>query len=134
MRSRWLLVLAVVGLALVTPACAGDHPAEPTIGSIDFTPRLVLEVHDQGFEVSRGDTDDPAVTADPPSAPEGTVIEIRNAGSTDHRVSDGSTVDTGILQPGDTTTVVLTTQGDLDLRDTGTDASVTVAVTARRQP
>jgi hypothetical protein len=132
-RSRWLLVVVVLGLPVLAAACAGDHPAAPTIGSVDFTPRLVLQVDEQGFEVDRGVTDDPVVTADPPSAPEGTVIEIRNGGSTDHRVTDGGTLDTGILRPGDTTTVVLTAEGDLDLHDAETGATITVAVTARRQ-
>lgn len=131
MRSRWWFVVLVVGLSTVVAACAGDHPAEPTISTVPFTPRLVVTVDDSGFAVARGQTDDPSISADPPTAPTGTVIEVRNGGSGDHRVTNGGAIDTGVLQPGDTTTVVLRDVGDLELRDDTTDATVTIAVTAR---
>ncbi len=130
MRSRWLVPF-VLALGPLVASCAGDHQAEPTIASVDFTPRLVVSVDDGGFSVTRGDTDKAEVTADPPSAPAGTVIEIRNVGTSDHRVTNDSTVDTGIMQPGDSTTVVLTTEGDLELQDAGGGATVTIAVTPR---
>ena len=134
MRSRWVsLVFGLVALGLVTvvASCSGDHQAEPTIGSVDFTPRLVVSVDDRGFAVAKGDTDNPAITADPASAPEGTVIEIRNSGSADHRVTNEAAIDTGIMQPGDSTTVVLTTAGDLELREAASGATLTINVTPR---
>jgi hypothetical protein len=131
-RSRFLLVAVVLGLAVGAVACSGDHRAEPTLGSVNFTPRLVVSVDDSGFEVARGETDNASITADPASAPAGTVIEIRNAGSTDRRVTNNATIDTGVMQPGDSTTVVLTTEGDLELHDAESNAELTIAVTARQ--
>lgn len=130
MRSRWLISCFVV-LAPFVMSCAGDHPAEPTIGSVNFTPRLIVTVDDGGFDVARGDAANPAVTDDPPAAPEGTVIEIRNDGTRDHRVTAGTAIDTGIMQPGDSTTVVLTAEGDLELHDAESGATLTISVTPR---
>jgi hypothetical protein len=129
-RSRWLLPIAVALLPLFA-SCGGDHEAQPTIESVDFSPRLLVSVGDAGFVVTTGDTDNASITADPPSAPEGTVIEIRNTGATDRRVTDDSTIDTGVMQPGDSTTVVLTTEGDLELRDAADGATVKITVTPR---
>ena len=130
MRSRWLILCLV--LVPFGAACAGDHPAEPTLGSVNFTPRLIVTVDEAGFGVERGETTNAAITADPPSAPEGTVVEIRNGGSRDHRITTDAAIDTGIMQPGDTTTVVLTTEGELVLHDAASDQSLTVAVTPRQ--
>jgi hypothetical protein len=123
-------MFVVVVLALVLTACSGDAGTEPTLGSIDFTPGLVVSIDDQGFEVSRGSTEDSAISTDPPSAPSGTVIEISNDGDRDNRVSNDSTVDTGVLRPGESTVVVLTTDGDLVLRDLA-GHEVTITVTPR---
>lgn len=128
-RSRWF-VLVVLVLAPLVAGCTGDEGTEPTLTSTDFTPRLVVSIDAQGFEVRRGDTDDPAITADPPSAPSGTVIEISNEGERENRVSNDGTVDTGVLQPGDSTVVVLTTEGDLELHDQA-GHEVTITVTPR---
>jgi hypothetical protein len=143
-RSRWVsllfsrpvlrlgvLGLGVVGLGAVIASCAGDRQAEPTIESIDFTPRLLVSVDDTGFTVAKGDTDNPLITADPASAPVGTLIEIRNAGSVDHRVTNEAATDTGVMQPGDNTTVVLATEGDLELRDDASGATLKITVTPR---
>ena len=134
MRSRWVSLvfgLGVLGLGLVVASCAGDHQAEPTIESVNFTPRLIVSVDDNGFHVAKGETDNPSISADPASAPEGTVIEIRNAGSVDHRVTNDAAIDTGVMQPGDSTTVVLTTAGDLELHDATSGATLTIDVTPR---
>lgn len=130
MRSRWFVLVVVVALAPVVAACAGDQGTEPMLTSTDFTPRLVISVDDQGFSVRRGDTENPAISADPPTAPAGTVIEISNEGERENRVSNDGTVDTGVLQPGDSTVVVLTTDGDLELHDQA-GHEVTVTVTPR---
>jgi hypothetical protein len=133
-RSRWLslvFVLVGVGLVPVVASCAGDHRAEPTIESVNFTPKLVVSVDDRGFTVAKGESDNSSITANPASAPQGTVIEIRNAGAVDHRVTNDAAVDTGVMQPGDSTTVVLTTEGDLELHDAASGATLTISVTPR---
>jgi hypothetical protein len=123
--------LIVLGLVPLIASCAGDHQAEPTIGSVNFTPRLVVSVDEVGFAVAKGETDNPAITADPASAPEGTVIEIRNTGSAERRVTNEAAIDTGVMQPGDSTTVVLTTQGELELHDAASEATLMINVTPR---
>lgn len=128
MRLRPLVLVAVV-LASPLVACSGDRGTEPTLPTVELSPRLVVSVDDDGFSVERGDTDDPAITADPPAAPTGTVIEVRNDGDSDNRVSDDDTIDTGVMRPGDTTTVVLTSEGPLELRDASGHA-LTIDVTA----
>jgi hypothetical protein len=133
-RSRWvplLFSLLVLGLVPVVASCGGDHQAEPTLASVNFTAKLVVSVDETGFAVTKGETDNPAITAEPASAPEGTVIEIRNAGSVDRRVTDEAAIDTGVMQPGDSTTVVLTTPGDLELHDAASGATLTINVTPR---
>ena len=123
--------LIVLGLVPLVASCSGDHAAEPTIGSVNFTAKLMVSVDDNGFAVAKGETDNPAITAEPASAPEGTVIEIRNTGSVDRRVTNEAAIDTGVMQPGDGTTVVLTTQGDLELHDAASGATLTINVTPR---
>lgn len=128
-RRGWGLVIGVVLAVASLTSCAGDRDAEPTVASVDFTPRLVLVVSPDGLEVEEGDR--PGASLDPPSVPAGSVVEVRNDAPDERRVVSGSTIDTGVMQPGDTTTVVLAAEGDVELRDTATGATTTIAVTAR---
>jgi hypothetical protein len=106
------LTVALLSGLVVLSSCAGDTgagtPRPPTVPSIDFTAKLVLEVDDGGFRWRRGDRADPAVTVDPAAVPYGTVIEVVNTGTREHWVGAGRAFDTGRLQPGDTTTVAFT--------------------------
>jgi hypothetical protein len=80
--------------------------------------------------VDAGERSD-GVTLDPPSVPAGSVIEVRNADNDDHRITADTTIDTGIMRPDDTTTVVMTTEGDIELRDVDSGDALTITVTAR---
>jgi hypothetical protein len=100
------------GLLLATTAlvagCTGDHGAEPTIASVDFTPRSVVVVRDDGtLALGQGDQ----------TMEVGSVLVIRNDSDQPRRVRAGTTIDTGLLRPGDSTVVVLSSTGELDLRE-----------------
>lgn len=129
MRTRSTLLLIVMFM-LVAASCAGDHEAEPTIPSVNFTPRLVVLVDADGFTVEAGERSD-GTEMDPPSVPAGSVIELRNADNTDHRITAGTTIDTGVMRPGDSTTVVMTTEGETELRDRVGGAMLAITVTPR---
>ena len=108
--------LMVVAGALVTvtgcgPDGSGSRPFEPTLPTVDFRPKLVLVVDDAGVQAQEGERADPAVRTDPPVVPSGSVIEVRNGGTRDHRLRGGTAFDTGIMRPGEQTTVVLTNPG-----------------------
>jgi hypothetical protein len=68
----------------------------------------VLVVDDAGVRAEAGERADPAVHTDPPVVPSGSVIEVRNAGTGDHRLRGDTAFDTGIMRAGEQTTVVLT--------------------------
>lgn len=126
------LTIAAIALTIgaLTAGCASDQDAEPTIASVDFTPRLVVLARDDALAVEPGPRDD-GVVLDPPSVPAGSVIEVRNAGNEDHRITAGTTIDTGVMRPGDSTTVVMATAGDVVLRDVDSGDTLVITVTAR---
>jgi hypothetical protein len=134
-RRGW--ILALLGLvALVGAACSGDHAAEPTVPSVEFEPRLVVVIGPDELSVEAGERSD-GVSLDPPSVPAGSVIAVRNADIDDHRIVAGTTIDTGVMRPGDTTTLVMTTEGEIELTDgpvEGTAASDTRAITVTVTP
>ena len=116
------LALAVV--ALLAGSCGGEAASGPTLPSVDFSPKLVVELDDQ-IRFVRGPREDPAVTTDPASVPGGTVIEVVNEGDGPQRLQGGrggTTFDTGALLPDERTTVVLT-------NDTGSDTVVALSTT-----
>jgi hypothetical protein len=115
---------------LTITACAGDQDAEPTIPSVDFSPRLVLVATADGLQVEAGERSED-VSVDPPEVPVGSVVEVRNADTENHRITAGTTIDTGVLEPGDTTTLVMTTEGDLDVREVVSGDALMITVTAR---
>lgn len=104
--AAWIgLLVAVAG----TSACGPTPPdAVPTVPSVDFTPKVVIEVGDTGIRATRGPKDDPAVQIDPLSVPQGTLAEVVNTGSTDRRLRSGDLVDTGTMRPGERIPIVLT--------------------------
>jgi hypothetical protein len=107
--------LIVAAAVTIAAGCGADgsaeHPYEPTLPVVDFRPKLVLEVGDDGLRATAGERADPAVRTDPPSVPGGSVVEVRNTGSRDHRLRGGTTLDTGIMRPGEHTTAVVTNPG-----------------------
>jgi hypothetical protein len=127
---RKAFVVMVLGVLPVV-SCGGDHDAEPTIPSVDFTPRLVVVVTGaDGLAVEPGGRPE-GTQLSPASVPSGSVIEVRNEDSRDHRITAGTTIDTGVMRPGDNTTVVMTTEGDTELRDRETGATLVITVTPR---
>src|SRR5262249_44481327 len=69
----------------------------------DFTPRLVLEVSDDGLRWQPGPDPVGGVDLARPTVPNGTVVEVRNTGQAEHRVEGDTWFDTGTLQPGERT-------------------------------
>ena len=105
-----LTITGLVGLAAIAslPSCASSSSPQPTVASVNFGAKLVLEVDEGGFRWTGGDRSDPGVTVDPAAVPFGSVIRVVNTGKDQHRVDGGPAFDTGRLQPGDTTTVAFT--------------------------
>lgn len=117
-------VLVTLTLAVIVGSCGGEPASGPTLPSVDFSPKLVIELDEQ-IRFVPGPREDPAVTTDPASVPGGTVVEVRNDGDRPQRLQGGrggTTFDTGTLRPGERTTVVLT-------NDTGADTVVTLSTT-----
>lgn len=133
---RALAALAVAATASVT-GCAAAAP-EPTVPSVSFAPKLVLEITDGGLRWQPGPRADATVSVDPARVPQGTVVDIANRTGSDRRVvgDDGKAFDTGTLRPGETTTLALTTPITAEQTVTvrtrgGPDASTALVVVPR---
>lgn len=101
----WICALT---LALTLGACQSGGPEQAAPPDVDFTPKIVVIVDGSGVR-----TED-RQQGDGLSFRSGTVIEVRNTSDVDRRVraKNGTTFyDTGIMQPGDSTVVVLSTPG-----------------------
>jgi hypothetical protein len=125
--STRVLATAGVVLVLLLAGCSGDRKPEPTIATVDFTPRVAVSVDERGFRVESVDSSTASIDPEQPVVSAGTVVEIRNVGTDARRVVAGTKIDTGVMEPGDTTTVVLSEAADLELRDV--DSGLTLAVT-----
>jgi len=106
-------IVAALGavLALGLAGCAGTRAAEPTAATVNFSPKTVFDVSEAGITSTPIEVIDGAV-----ALKAGNVVEVSNTGAGEHRVT-GPGIDTGILKPGDTTTVVVTKVGDLQIVD-----------------
>jgi hypothetical protein len=120
---RFGLLLAAAALVA---GCTGDHGAEPTIASVDFTPRSVVVIRDDGtLALGKGEQ----------TTEVGAVLVIRNDSDQPRRVRAGTTIDTGLLRPGDSTVVVLSSAGELELRERDDPArSMRLTVVDRDSP
>jgi hypothetical protein len=120
------LAVTVALAAACGPDGSAERPFQPTLPAVDLRPKLVLEVADDGVRARLGDRPDPAVRTDPPTVPGGSVVEVRNTGTREHRLRGGTAFDTGTQRPGEATTVVLTNPDPgprtLDLVDVDADA------------
>lgn len=95
-------------LALVLAAgCGPREGAEPTVASVDFSPRAVIVADDDGLACR---------PADGCTLPPGSVVEVRNDGSGPRRLQGdgGRAFDTGELRPGEALVVVLGRAGEGD--------------------
>lgn len=112
MHARPAIAVLAVVLSLPALACSGGATREPTIPTIDFTPVAVIVASPQGLDCVLQ-----TVTTSC-EVPAGSVIEIRNLGPGERRLQAGETFDTGIMLPGETTTVVLGAEPTtLEVRD-----------------
>ncbi len=138
-RAALLAVVAALALGAVgLGGCAGSSATEPTLTSINFTPRLVIEIHDGALTFVPGPRQDgAAVTISPPAVPSGTVVDVANLAKGDQRLQGGTTFDTGIMRPSEHTTIVLTnaTSNDLviDIADP-LDPSIKGTITVHPKP
>jgi len=107
--------LSTVAIALCVSVglggCAGTKAAEPTAATVNFAPKTVLAVDEAGITSVPLEVIDGAV-----SLQAGNVIEVANTGTTERRVT-GAGIDTGIMRPGDTTTVVVSKAGEVSVVD-----------------
>jgi hypothetical protein len=131
MRRLIVSFLIVAMAGSIGVGCRGDREPEPTIPDVDFTPVLIIAVDDDGIRAEQGPRQREGVAVDPPRVPSGSVIELRNAGEAEHRLvgDDGILFDTGIMLPGETTTLVVTEVAEIDIRDRlRTDESLVLTV------
>lgn len=131
MRRVLVPVITLVFLVCLA-ACGTERISQPEAPRIDLTPSATLLVDEAGLRF------DPEPVPAPLTVPAGTLIEVRNAGSADHRVqgSTGSVAfDTGIMHPGDSTKVLLFKPGDMSVRDLNApDHAITITVTKAAGP
>jgi hypothetical protein len=117
-RRSSLLVL--VALSLLGAACGDDETTRgPTLPTVDFTPSGALIVDEDGIACESTEFPDQCRVAS------GSVVEARNSGSTTHRLRS-DVFDTGSLEPGDVTTIVVTAAGDFEVRDLARPTSTVV--------
>ena len=117
---------AVIGLVVVVlSGCVDPQPSTPAaadLEAIDLSPDHTVAVDDRGF--------DPAEL----EVRAGDVIRLVNEGTDEHTfTADGQRFDTGIMEPGDHTTVVLTEPGEVAYRDLE-EPDHTGVVTVRARP
>jgi hypothetical protein len=141
--------MAITGLS----GCGGDDRPQPTLSSVNFTPKLIVTMSDRHLVLSKGPRDDATISFGGPDAtmpdpkfpggpteatvPAGTVIEVVNDGPGTHRLQGDTVFDTGVLRKGERTTVVLTNDGSTDKRiavTDPTDAAVAGAIIVRPKP
>ena len=104
---RTAALLGAAALVLLT-ACVDPKPSSPTpedLRDIDLTPDHTITVDETGFhpdalEVESGD-----------------VVLFVNEGTELHSFTADERFDTGRMEPGDDTTVVLTEPGEIPYRD-----------------
>jgi hypothetical protein len=102
-------LLAVVGIGvLLLGGCGDPKPSSPTaqdLAEIDLSPDHTITVDEGGFE------------PDAIEVAAGEVVLLINAGTEPHSFTADERFDSGRLQPGDTTTLVLTKPGEIPYRD-----------------
>jgi plastocyanin len=105
---RPALVVAVA--ALLLGGCADSNPSPPTaedLADIDLSPDVTITVDEDGYDPD--EVEDEA----------GTVFLLVNDGDEPHSfTADDHAFDTGILLPGEETTLVLTEPGTHPFHDT----------------
>lgn len=112
--------LAALGAVALLGACVDPKPSSPTaedLRDIDLSPDHTISVDEEGFH---------------PAALEvqaGEVVLLVNEGTELHSFTADERFDTGRMEPGDETTLVLTEPGEIpyrDLEDPDHEATLTV--------
>lgn len=109
MRRSCSLGAAAVCLAVVLAGCGDSDGSPPTaadLQDIDLSVDHTIVVDDDGYDPSELE-----VTA-------GEVLRLVNEGESAHSfTADDRSIDTGLMQPGDDATLVLTERGEVDFFD-----------------
>jgi plastocyanin len=105
-------LLATGALVLTAAACGEPRPSSPTpadLRAIDLSPDHTITVDDDGFSPAR-------LEIDP-----GEVVLLVNDGTGLHSFTAPERFDTGRLEPGEDTTLLLTEPGEITYRDLESD-------------
>jgi len=112
------LMLAAAGLGAGCRHEGAAVPGPSDGASLDFTSRATVSIDDNGVSPSSVHVD------------VGDAITVENNGTRDHGLTSGS-IDTGTLQPGESTIVFLTQSGRVDAHDRdAADRSIEIDVSA----
>lgn len=132
---RNLIGAMAVAMCTFLAGCGITPKNDPGVADVDFTPRAIVSVDENGFNLES------TTEGDASTLSQGTVIEIHNDGSQNHRVQgllkvkegrDKILYDTGIMFSGDSTTIVLSTPGEVSFREMQTpEHAVTIEVTPK---
>ena len=108
MPRPFRVIVACLALAAVT-GCGDSNPSAPTpedLEDIDLSPDHTIVVDDDGFDPSELE-----VTS-------GEVMLLVNEGDTEHSfTTEDRAIDTGLMQPGEETTLVLVEPAVVDFFD-----------------
>jgi len=117
---------AALAVALATAGCGSYEPSSPTpedLRAIDLSPDHTIRVDDEGFEPAELEVEG------------GEVLLLVNEGTDLHSFTADERFDTGRLEPGDETTLVLTEPGEIPYRDLeNPDAEGTLTIVERAEP
>lgn len=101
--------IAVLALVVLVAGCVDPKPSTPTaadLDAIDLSPDHTVVVDDDGFAPDALDIE------------AGEVVRLVNEGTTVHSfTAEGQRFDTGTMEPGDNTTLVLTEPGEVPYWD-----------------
>jgi plastocyanin len=103
-----VLLAALLGAAVVSSGCVDPKPSSPTaadLAEIDLSPDHTITVDGDGFHPGTLEVE------------AGEVVLLVNDGSEPHSFTAEERFDTGRLEPGDETTLVLTEPGEVPYRD-----------------
>lgn len=102
------VALVVLGATLLGTACGDSKPSSPTpedLRKIDLSPDHTITVDDEGFEPAQLEV------------ASGDVVLLVNEGTGLHSFTAEERFDTGRMEPGDETTLVLTEPGEIPYED-----------------
>jgi plastocyanin len=111
--------VVAAGALLTLAACGEVDPSSPTpadLRAVDLSPDHTITVDDDGFSPA-------TLEIDP-----GDVVLLVNDGSGPHSFTAVERFDTGRLEPGEDTTLVLTEPGEIPYRDLESDHEGTLTV------